>query len=216
MKRITLLTALGVAFLLSLGCDWRGIRGNGNLKTESRSVTAFTRIDAGGFYQINWQPGSPTLTVTTDENLLSHVTTEMEGDVLKIHLRGHIAPTKRITIAVSSPSLTGADLNGAVSMNVASLAANTFALETSGATKVTVAGKVNRLLASLTGASKLDAANLAAETVEVSVTGAGKADVCASDRLRAAITGAGKVSYSCHPKSVEKKISGAGKIEPRD
>ena len=91
-----------------------------------------------------------------------------------------------------------------------------FALETSGATKVSLAGKVNRLLASLTGASKLDAADFPAEDVEISVTGAGKADVTATNLLRAAITGAGKVSYGGNPKSVEKKITGAGKISPRD
>ena len=46
--------------------------------------------------------------------------------------------------------------------------------------------------------------------------GAGKADVTASNSLKAAITGAGKVSYGGHPKSVEKKITGAGRIEPRE
>ena len=82
--------------------------------------------------------------------------------------------------------------------------------------QVTLAGKVNRLLASLTGASKLKAADLPADDVELSVTGAGKADVTASNLLRASITGAGKVSYGGQPKSVEKKITGAGKIEPRE
>jgi hypothetical protein len=54
-----------------------------------------------------------------------------------------------------------------------------------------------------------------AQDVEISVTGAGKADVYASNLLRAAITGAGNVSYHGNPKSVEKKIAGAGKIEAR-
>jgi hypothetical protein len=79
-----------------------------------------------------------------------------------------------------------------------------------------MAGKVNRLLADLTGASNLRAGDLSAENVELSVTGAGKADVTASNLLRAVITGAGKVSYGGNPKSVERKITGAGKIEPRD
>jgi len=87
---------------------------------------------------------------------------------------------------------------------------------TGGAAKVTMAGKVNRLLADLTGASNLRAADLSAEDVELSVTGAGKADVTVSNLLRAVITGAGNVSYGGNPKSVEKKITGAGKIEPRD
>ena len=216
MKNKNLTAALSLLVLLSSGCDWRGIRGNGDIKTEQRPVTAFTRVDAGGFYEIEWHPGPPSFSLTTDENLLSHVTTGVEGDLLKIETQDSIAPSHGVKVAITSPSLDGATLSGAVKLNADRLSGATFGLETSGAAKVTLAGKVNRLLASLTGASKLEAANLVADDVELSVTGAGKADVSASNLLRAAITGAGKVSYTGHPKSVEKKITGAGKIEPRD
>ena len=213
MKKINLIGALSLFVVLSAGCDWKGIRGNGNIKTEPRPVTAFTRIDAGGFYELEWHPGPPSFSLTTDENLLSHIKTSVAGDLLKIEMQGSIAPTHGIKMAITSPSLTGASLSGAVELNAAQISGATFALETSGAAKVTLAGKVNRLLASLTGASKLKAADLPADDVELSVTGAGKADVTASNLLRASITGAGKVSYGGQPKSVEKKITGAGKIE---
>ena len=216
MKNKNLIAALSLLVLLSAGCDWRGIRGNGDIKTEQRPVTAFTRVDAGGFYEIEWHPGPPSFSLTTDENLLSHVKTSVEGNLLKIETQDSIAPSHGVKVAITSPSLDGATLSGAVKLNADRLSGATFGLETSGAAKVTLAGKVNRLLASLTGASKLEATNLAADDVELSVTGAGKADVSASNLLRAAITGAGKVSYTGHPKSVEKKITGAGKIEPRD
>lgn len=216
MKRLNLISALSLLILFSTGCDWKGIRGNGNIKTESRPVTAFTRVDAGGFYELEWHPGAPSLSLTTDENLLSHIETSVAGDVLKIEMHGTFSPTRGIKIAITSPSLAGASLSGAVKFNAASINGSTFALETSGAAKVTLAGKVNRLLASLTGASKLNAADLPADDVELSVTGAGKADVTASNLLRASITGAGKVSYGGQPKTVERRITGAGKISPRD
>ena len=216
MKKIHLISAFSLLLVLSTGCDWKGIRGNGNVKTESRPITAFTRVDAGGFYKLEWHPGAPSFSLTTDENLLSHIITSVAGDQLKIETQDTIAPTHGIKITLTSPSLAGASLSGAVELDASQISGATFALETSGATKVTLAGKVNRLLASLTGASKLKAADLPAEDVELSVTGAGKADVTASNLLRASITGAGKVSYGGQPKSVEKKITGAGKIEPRE
>jgi hypothetical protein len=40
--------------------------------------------------------------------------------------------------------------------------------------------------------------------------------VMATNSLKAAITGAGRVSYGGNPKSIEKKITGAGKISPRE
>ena len=217
MKNTLFLTVISLLFLCFAGCDeWRGIRGNGHIITEQRPVSAFTRIKASGFYRLQWQPGAPSCSLTTDENLLSHIKTTMEGDVLRIELEDSVAPTHGIKVALTSPSLTGADLGGAAEMEATQLNGGTFALQTGGATKVTLAGKVNRLLADLTGASKLQAADLAAGDVELSVTGAGKATVNATDLLKAAITGAGEVRYSGNPKSVEKHITGAGKIAPVD
>ena len=76
---------------------------------------------------------------------------------LKIETDGPIAPTDGIKVVITSPSLAGAELSGAVKLQASQLSGDDFALDTSGATKVTLAGKVNRLLASLTGASKLNA-----------------------------------------------------------
>jgi hypothetical protein len=217
MKTKLLVPALLLFLLCFSGCDWHRIRGNGKVTTEQRPVTDFTRVEAGGFYELEWRQGPPSFSLTTDENLLSHIRTKMEGDRLKIDMEdGPMAPTDGIKVVISSSSLVGAELSGAVEFNATQLNTPKFVLETSGAAKITLAGKVNRLLASLTGASKLEAEGLPAEDVELSVTGAGKADVVASNSLRAAITGAGKVTYGGHPKTVEKKITGAGKIEPQD
>jgi hypothetical protein len=215
MKRVHCLVAVSLLPLLLVSCDWRGIRGNGHITTEQRAPGNFSRLDAGGFYQVEWRPGPVSFSLTTDENLLSHIKTSVQGEVLKLEMKDSIAPTHGVKVEITSPSLKGARLSGALQMNAVSLTGGTFALETSGASKVTLAGRVNRLLASLTGASKLQADELIAEDVEISVTGAGKADVYASNLLRAAITGAGNVSYHGNPKTVEKKIAGAGKIESR-
>ncbi len=216
MKTKFSILALSLLLLLSVGCDWRGVRGNNKLKTESRPVTTFTRIEAGGFYDIVWQPGPPSLSIKTDENLLANIETKVTGNVLKIGIQGQIAPTHGITIVLRSESLGGADLGGALKLEATGLSGDRFTLETRGATKVTLAGRATRLVASLTGASKLSADSLQTEEVEISVTGAGKAGVNATKSLKAAITGAGRVTYSGNPPVVQKNVTGAGKISPRD
>ena len=50
----------------------------------------------------------------------------------------------------------------------------------------------------------------------ISTTGAADAEIAVSETLKVAITGAGKVSYSGNPKTIEKHISGAGSIRHRD
>ncbi len=210
------LPLLLIPLLLCAGCNWNRIRGNRNITTETRPVTEFTLVNAGGYYEIQWQPGPPSLRVITDENLQSHVETRMEGTTLRIDIHGPLSPTKGIKLEMTSAVLTGSDLSGAGRLEAQNLTGNSFALETSGACRVTLAGQVGRLLASLTGASKLEAADLKCNDVEVSVTGAGKADITASNLVKAAITGAGKVTYGGQPKSIQRQITGAGKIEPRD
>jgi hypothetical protein len=180
-------------------------------------VTNFTQVSARGFYELEWHPGPPSFSLTTDENLIPEIVTTMDGNRLKIETRsGNLVPTDGIKIVITSPGLNGADLSGALEFHASTLSGTTFALQTSGAVKSTLSGKVDRLLASLTGASKLDAAELLTNDVELSVTGAGEANVTASNLLRAAITGAGKVRYGGKPKTVEKQVLGAGEIEPRD
>ncbi len=216
MKTRHFLIALSLLALVSTGCDWRGIRGNGNVKIETRQIGSFTRIAAGGFYEIDWKPGPPSLSITTDENLLSYVETSVDGGTLKIQTHDQVYTRNGIKIVVTSPSLAGADLSGALKLEATQLQGDRFSLETSGASKVNLSGTTSRLLASLTGASRLNAESLQAQDVEIAVTGAGQADIFASHSVKAAITGAGKVNYAGHPKEVQKKVTGAGKISPRD
>ena len=144
MKNRFSLLALSILLLLAAGCDWRGVRGNGTMNTEQRPVTDFTRIQAGGFYEVEWHPGAPSLSVTTDENLLGNVETKVNGNVLRIEVHGQIAPTHGIKIMIASTSLGGADLSGASKMEATGLSGDRFTLETSGATKVTLAGRTTR------------------------------------------------------------------------
>ena len=214
MKK-TIFPALLLVLLLSAGCDWHRIRGNGHIKTEERPVAAFTDVDASGAYELEWHPGPPSLRLTTDENLLPKVETFVKGTLLKIKTHGPLAPTHGLKILITSPSLTGASLSGAARFEATELTGASFTLETSGASKIILAGRTNRLVASLTGASQLRAERLLTDDVELSVTGAGKAEVAVSNSLKASITGAGKVTYTGNPKSVKKEITGAGSIERR-
>ena len=214
MKK-TALPALLLVLLLAAGCDWHRIRGNGHIKTDERSLASFTDVDASGAYELQWRPGAPSLRLTTDENLLEKVETAVKGSLLRIKTDGPIAPTHGLKIVITSPSLTGASLSGAARFDAAQLAGPSFTLETSGASKILLAGRTNRLVASLTGASQLRAEGLQTDDVEIAVTGAGKAEVAVSNSLKASITGAGKVTYLGDPKSVKKDITGAGSIERR-
>ena len=107
-------------------------------------------------------------------------------------------------------------MRGAVKLTVTRLNGPIFALESKGASEVTLDGSIDRLLVDMTGASQLRADKLQAKTAEISTTGAGDADIAVSDTLKVVITGAGKVSYSGNPPTIKKQITGAGSIRHKD
>jgi hypothetical protein len=211
MRKITV-ALVATCLVLAAGCRWIRIRGNGNIKTDERTVSAFVNIDANGAFQIEWQNGPHSLRITTDENLLPFIDSHVSRDTLSLHTREEIWPTRGIRVVISSPTRTGARIRGAVKLAANQMAGPKFALQATGASRVTLEGSVDQLLVDITGASELSASGLQTKTTEISTTGAAEAEVAVADTLKVAIRGAGKVSYSGNPKTIEKRITGAGSI----
>jgi hypothetical protein len=215
MKKITIVF-LAACVVLAAGCRWVGIRGNRHIKTDQRTISPFANIDASGAFQIEWKSGAPALSITTDENLLPYIDNQISGETLHLQTREQIWPTHGIKVVISSPTRTGAKISGAVKLTANQLSGPRFALESTGAGEVKLEGNTNELLADMTGASDLNAKGLQTKVAEISTTGAADAEIAVSETLKVAITGAGKVSYSGSPKTIEKHISGAGSIRHKD
>jgi hypothetical protein len=215
MNKITI-TIFGALVLFMCCCRWAGIRGNGRITTDQRTVTAFSEIEAEGAFEIEWRSGAPALSITTDENLLPYIENRNIGNRLRLHSRDRIRPTHGVKIVVSSPTRSAARLTGATRLTANQLSGAKFAVESTGAARVTLEGKIDDLIADMTGASELNAKSLQTKTAEISTTGAADADIAVSDTLRVSITGAGKVNYSGNPPTIEKHITGAGSIRHRE
>jgi hypothetical protein len=200
------------ALALATGCSHNAIKGDGMIKTEARSIPNFSKVVAAGAYRINWSSGQAGLRITTDQNLLPLITTDVSGDILRIEAKGNLAPTKGTTITLSSPSLRGVELAGAINFEAHQVSGQSLTLEATGASNITVDGTISELEVNLTGASKLKANSLRAQSATVSLVGASDAHVNATDTLNASITGAGSLTYSGNPKSVDKNVTGAGRI----
>jgi len=214
VNQIAIVVLAGCVVLVA-GCHLPGIRGNGHIKTEERQVGGFANIDAGGAFEIQWENGSPALRVTTDENLLPYVENNISDDTLHLRTREHVWPMHGIKVVIASPTRAGARLRGAVKLTAKQLSGPVFAVESQGASEISLDGNIERLLADMTGASQLAADGLQTKTAEISTTGAGDAEVAVSNTLKVVITGAGKVAYSGNP-TIEKHITGAGSIQRKD
>lgn len=215
MSKITFTAALGLMLVLG-ACRLVGIAGNGRITTEQRTIGTFSEIEASGALQVEWQNGAPALSITTDQNLLSHISSEVIGNRLRLRSHDNPRPTHGIKVLVSSPSRTGAKMSGATKFTASQLSGQEFAVESTGASEVTLDGKIDQLLADMTGASELNAKSLQVKSAEISTTGAADATVAVSDSLKVSITGAGKVTYIGNPPNIEKHVTGAGSIRHKE
>jgi hypothetical protein len=214
MNRLTIFVLATLA-LAGAGCHYLGIRGNGHITTDQRPVTEFAEIQADGMFDIVWSSGPPSLSITTDENLLSYVENEIHDNRLHLHVRERVLPTHGLKVAVSSPTRTGSRLTGASDLTALALSGDSYAVETTGAADIKLDGSINHLLADMTGASDLKAKSLQTRTAEISTTGAASAEVSVSESLKVTITGAGEVVYHGDP-AVTKHVTGAGEVRRKD
>lgn len=213
MNRKTILLVAGVVVIA--GCSRLGIKGDGLITTTNRPTADFSALEANGAYQIQWSSGKPALTICTDSNLLPLITTSITGGSLHIDWTENLRPTKGITIIISSASLTNVELNGAISVTASNLSGRGLKLEANGAASINVDGSVTNLEADLSGATRLNGTALHTQTATVSLNGTSYADVTVTGSLDATISGVGILTYGGNPKSVQKDVSGLGRIQSR-
>jgi phage shock protein PspC (stress-responsive transcriptional regulator) len=104
------------------------------------------------------------------------------------------------------------EISGASSC-FANIKANKLIIEQSGATKLTVDGKIKECEAKVSGASKLYAAGSSMKNFELHVSGASYAEVNAEVKLDAHASGASSIRYKGEPKEIISKNSGASSVE---
>ena len=209
---------------------------------EARPIAGFHRLDITGQATVTLVQGSAE-GVSIDAPASRRVQTDVRDGTLVIEVRdrraawqwlsGRDAGGVRITInlrdldrvetagavTLAAERLAGGDLHfdlaGASTLRIGELQASSLKLEGSGATNVTIAGKVARQDVHVSGAGSYDAARLASDEAAVEVSGAGKAVVDARSKLAVEISGAGTVEYLGHPQLTQ-SISGIGKITRRE
>lgn len=193
-----------------------GIKGSGNLKTEKREVSDFKSVDVGGVFKVEITAQKDfDVQIEADDNLLQYINTEIDGETLEISTTKRISSHNPIIVKIGAPDIENLEVSGASSVMLTNLNNESLKIDLSGASNVKIEGNTKNLNVELSGASRLDSGNLQSENISVDASGASKADVFASNRLEADLSGASKVTYSGSPKDLVKKTSGASKINEK-
>jgi hypothetical protein len=189
------------------------VQGSGVRKTETRDVGDFGQIEVSGAIGLEYTAGEDTeVEVSTDDNLVPLVVTEVSGATLKVYTREGTSTSLGITVKVSAPHLKAVGVSGASHATLTGVEEKSLRLTVSGASNVTASGKADRLDIDCSGASGVHATKLTAQTVAVTVSGASRAEVRAVRELDASASGASTVRYAGSPAKKQESASGASSI----
>lgn len=194
----------------------RGVKGSGNVVTETRDISGFKAIDVSGVFNVEIvaQKGF-SVQIEADDNLIPLIQTEVNDGVLEISTEKRIKSSSKMTIRISAPDIEKIQVSGVAKVSLTELKNAALKIDTSGASKVTVAGETRDLNIEVSGASKIEAANLSSVNADINASGASQVSVNVTGDLKADCSGASNVTYSGTPTNVEKHASGASKIEQR-
>ncbi len=193
----------------STGC----IEGSGIAKTEQRQVVSFNAIDVAGAFDIYIEcQQEKRVEVTTDDNILSHIITEVKGRTLFITSGRSICPKSQLEVNISIDNIENITSSGANDISVSRVNNAKLDMTLYGSGDVKASGKTSEFVTSISGSVDLYAKDLQSKKVQISASGASEAVVYASKRLEVDISGVGDISYHGNPADVIKEISGVGEI----
>ena len=185
------------------------------MTTESRDVSGFTHIKLAGFGTLNIaQTGSESLTISADDDVLPHLTSEVINGTLELGVRPRLSfkSLRRVTYTVTVKSLEGIQLSGAGTVHATGIQGTSFTMTISGAGDTTIAGSAQSQTVKISGAGNYNAKDFQTDTADVTITGAGNARVNAAQALFATVSGAGAVTYYGMPQ-VSQRITGVGSVK---
>jgi hypothetical protein len=190
------------------------MHGSGVRTTQAREVGEFHAIELRGCADVRARIGSErTLSVSTDDNLVDKVRTEVRDGTLFIDLeRGSYSFRSGVVVDVTVPSLDRLAISGSGDASIDGLAQDKLEISVSGSGDVCGTGKVETLDADVSGSGDLDLQHIVAHTATVSISGSGDIHVQATERLDANISGSGDVTYRGDPR-VHSSVSGSGDVE---
>ena len=226
-------TVLILAAIMLAACSFGVVRGSGRLVSDSRSVSDFDRVTLTTSGEVIISQGEEeSLTVETDDNVMRHVTTQVEDGMLTLGTeRGKLISATRLTFNLTVRDLAGLRLTGSGDVTVERLDANRLEInvtgsgdvrigllaakdvevEITGSGDVDLAGQATGQDISVSGSGNYRGGDLRSDTVEITIRGSGGATVWATGSLDGSITGSGSVSYYGNPKT-KTSASGSGKF----
>ena len=211
-------SAVPSACILDLDLDPDGprtrVNGSGHVVTETRTVSAFSRVSARGAGRIILEPADTEFVeVRADDNLLPILRTWVRDGTLFVgpDEGTNIDRVTEMVYTVGYVQLNQVGISGAMEGEALAIDTDFFTVDVSGASSFRTAGRAFDHDVRVSGASMYHAGELETSLAVVSASGASSAVVWVLDELDASASGASLIRYRGNP-SIRASTSGAGTV----
>ena len=166
--RLRVALALLAVVLLVTACSVT--RGSGQLTTESRPVSGFTKVELSGTGELTIEKtGTESLSISAEDNLLPRLTSEVSNGTLSLGTEPNttIVPTKPITYSLTVKDLNGLAVSGSGNIQVQNVTTAALSIEISGSGTITAGGAVNDQDLEISGSGRYQAEQLTSKIANV-------------------------------------------------
>ena len=204
-------------------------------KTEVRDVKGFSGIDVSEGIRVELTYGDKEFVeVTTDEDVMERVVTELDGNDLRIHMSGNnwngwnIKVLVKVTAvkierleASSGSSIITQNLLESKNLEMSSSSGASLKVafkapmascKTSSGASADLKGETKSFSAKSSSGSNIDAGSLEADKVDADVSSGARIDVTAYLELKAEASSGGTIKYSGSPKMKDIEKSSGGSV----
>lgn len=214
MKKMSLrLTTLSLVFLF-LSCSKDDtLRGSGNIITEIREVTSFTKIyNPTSVNILVAESSTQQVELSADDNVISSIKTLVENGTLKIDLTKSNYVNTTITVSVSIPNLGELKNTGSGNMTVSDFdGLNNMSIDNESSGSISISGSVTSLNLKNSGSGSYQGFNFIVEDCIVANSGSGNCEINCTEALSGSNSGSGSVFYKGNP-SVDITNTGSGQV----
>jgi hypothetical protein len=200
-----------------LGLGFKSIKGSGDVKTEVRNLSGFSKVESDGSINVFINKANAfEVKVEADDNLIPYIVTEVKGNALVVRMKDNvnIRNARKMTVYVSMPKLTALATRGSGSINSeGKFSGDEIVVKTQGSGSINFSfdGKSGVIATHGSGSIKFTGS---ISKVEIGTHGSGgiKAQL-ESEAAHLSVGGSGSVNISGSAKDVVAEVQGSGSID---